>query len=405
MKKLIFIWLISYNLNAEVLNLEKSFEKAIEFSKIIPISEISLQQNYELNVQNNKNIYPKLYLKGSYLIQENVAENQKIGQLNLVHTLYHGGEDKLLNKQNKLIGNEISLQKKIEIFNLKNQVINSYFNLLLNYFEKDNLKLLVDLTSKRTNEISNRVNVGKSRLGELLSAKAQLANAKAQFINVENIINEQEEKFFNLLGVSKTNYQIEKKLNFEIVLLKLEEYLNQIDKKIEIQSLFNKMDQVRVEVELAKTLNYPKIELSSNYYFLNKRSSAILKNSNWDIGVNLTFPLFEGGSTDSKISEVLIKNNKNQLLLEDKKLFIKNEIIAKFEAVKRTILQKDFLENALNLSFKSYREAEKDYRLGLISNLDLISSLNLYIDNKRNFEKNNINNLLNFELLNQFFLE
>jgi hypothetical protein len=40
-----------------------------------------------------------------------------------------------------------------------------------------------------------------------------------------------------------------------------------------------------------------------------------------------------------------------------------------------------------------------DYRLGLVSNLDVLSSLNLYLDNKRNSEKTKIHAMMNLKLL------
>ena len=54
---------------------------------------------------------------------------------------------------------------------------------------------------------------------------------------------------------------------------------------------------------------------------------------------------------------------------------------------------------ALDKAKKSYDETLKDYRLGLVSNLDVISSLNLYLDSKRNSEKTKIQAILNQKLL------
>lgn len=47
----------------------------------------------------------------------------------------------------------------------------------------------------------------------------------------------------------------------------------------------------------------------------------------------------------------------------------------------------------------SYNETLRDYRLGLVNNLDVLSSLNLYLDSKRNSEKTKIQAMMNLKLL------
>ena len=54
---------------------------------------------------------------------------------------------------------------------------------------------------------------------------------------------------------------------------------------------------------------------------------------------------------------------------------------------------------ALDKAKRSYEETVKDYRLGLVTNLDVLSSLNLYLDSKRNSEKIKIQAVLNQKIL------
>ena len=97
--------------------------------------------------------------------------------------------------------------------------------------------------------------------------------------------------------------------------------------------------------------------------------------------------------------ESTLKKQTAEYQLTDYQRNIKIELTSRYELYHRYFDQIKAFDTALEKAKRSYDETIKDYRLGLVSNLDVLTSLNLYLDNKRNFEKTKILAILNHKQL------
>lgn len=380
------------------ITLKESFDSALLTNQGENINGSLINQSIEQKKQNLGNYLPKLSARGTYFKQDNVNVDQKTIGLNLSHSIYRGGRDRFLiegSEKNIAIAKN---QKEVDRLNLYNDVIVYYYTYFLNLNDYKNLELLKNQSRERVDETRKRVQVGRSRKGELLQAEAQLASAEAQLFNGLGLVNESEERFYIFTGLLKKDKIFNEEIKVPAETLPLQSYLDRASSRVDIKNKELLIELADINLSSSKSLYYPTLDLSSNYYF-NKRNSTTFRDSKWDVGLTLIFPLFEGGATSAKVNESVFKKEEAIYTLADSKKSAVIDITSKYETYHRYLDQVRAFDLALLKARDSYEAALKDYRLGLLSNLDLLSSLNLYLDSKRNSEKTKILAMMNLKLL------
>jgi outer membrane protein len=398
MKSVLFLTLFLLQTQAHALTLKESFESALRTNELDNINNALINQNEEIRKENRGNYFPKLYARGTYLKQDNVDIDQKTVGLNLAHTIYRGGRDRLLVESSEKSIAIAENQKISDRLSLYLSVIQAYYNYFLNLNDYKNLELLKKQSSERVNETSKRVRVGRTRRGELLQAQAQLATADAQIFNGAGLLKESEERFFRLTGLNRTNNNFTETISIPSEMKPLSFYLDSAYSKADVKNRELRIELAELDVSQAKAQFLPTLDLASNYYF-NKRNSTTFRDSKWDVGLTLNFPLFEGGANRARLNEQVQKREQAIYTLNDTKKNIEIEISGRYETFRRYMEQIQAYELAFDKTQSSYEETLRDYRLGLVSNLDVLSSLNLYLDSKRNNEKTKIQALMSLRLL------
>jgi outer membrane protein len=375
--------------------LEESYKLALKNNQVEAINNAKINQFSEQIIQGKSGYYPKLYFKGNYSKQENLADI-RYANLNLTHSIYRAGKDVVTTNLANNSKEIAVLNKSTEELNLYQNVINSYYNFYLYSNDVQNLELLTKQSNDRVLEIQKRVSIGRSRTGELLQAKAQLAQAQALYQNASGLLKEAKEKFVVLVGVTDVTPMVD--MNIPLNHYSIDEILLKAFKRSDVLAKELKIDEASLNLSFARRNHLPTIDLTSNYY-LNKRTGTVYTKTDWDAGVVLTFPLFEGFNSDAKVNENIWKEHEARFSFLDMKKNIESDIVSKLETHNRYVEQITSFDSAQSLAKKSYDESVKDYRLGLISNLDVLTALNLYLDSKRNFEKNKIMAIMSEKIL------
>lgn len=373
------------------LTLEDSYKSALGVYQSDKINDSKQQQASEALSQGRSTYLPTLSGKGSYFNQDQAVTQKALG-LNLTANLFNGGKDgdkiEILKVEEQIAKNT----KKLDRLNLYTELVDAYYNYLLNLSEIKNLDLLKKQSSDRVNEIRKRVQIGRSRRGELLQAEAQLASVEAQSTNGMGLYRQAMEKLKLLTGLSETQMS-EASLDPLTEVKSFEDYKRI---SLEREDLVNKkyeIEKYKRTLSISKNHYMPKLDLASNY-FVYKDGSTTYKNADWDVGLTLTIPLFEGGSAQSQMRIDAEKKLTSEYQLTDLQRKVLVDLSSKYEAFKRYNEQVKPYDQAFDLARKSYEETLRDYRLGLVTNLDVLTALNLYLDRKRDLEKTRIQVIL-----------
>lgn len=377
--------------------LGESFSSALLNNQSDNINESRLKQSIEQRSKGEGSYYPVLSVRGTYLKQQKFEDQKTLG-LNLTTSLYNGGRDRQLVK-NADAGVKIAQnQKQLDRVALYMEVVDAYYTYQLNLNDTKNLELLKKQSQERVDEIRKRLQIGRSRKGELLQAEAQLASVDAQMLDAQGALKQSEARFYILTGLNREQTV---NINFDETtpVKPLDEYINLALSREDIQNKQLEIQQFDGDVTISKGRYLPTLDLLSNYYAVKEGGSTSSKNSDWDVGLNLTIPLYEGGVSQALVRETTAKKQSAEYQLTDYRKNIQVEITSRYELFHRYFDQIKAFDLALQKAKRSYEETTRDYRLGLVSNLDVLTSLNLYLDSKRNSEKTKILAVLNHKQL------
>jgi outer membrane protein len=391
------LFTVLYASNSFGVTLGESFNSAVLNNQGDNINESRLKQSMELRNKGQGSYYPTLSIRGTYLKQEKFEDQKTLG-LNLTTSLYNGGRDRQLIKNADAGVKMAQNQRQLDRVTLYMEVVDAYYTYLLNLNDTKNLELLKKQSQERVDEIRKRLQIGRSRRGELLQAEAQLASVDAQMLDAQGLLKESEARFYILTGLSKDK-SIDIKFDQTSPVKTLQEYIDMALAREDIQNKQLEIQQFEGDVKISKGSYLPTLDLLSNWYAIKDGGSTSSRNSDWDVGLNLTIPLYEGGVSQALVRESTEKKQTAQYQLSDYEKTIKIEVTSRYELFHRYFDQIKAFDMALEKAKRSYDETIRDYRLGLVSNLDVLTSLNLYLTNKRNAEKTKILAVLNHKQL------
>lgn len=387
----------SHIVAAKELGLKEAFERAIQYNETKEINDARYDSAKSQLTKTEGNYYPKVALKGSYTKLDNLSDQKNLA-LNLTQNLYKGGKDSLSVDSGEINLESTKTQKIQDEQTLLKDVVDAYFAHWQNEVDYRNVLLLKDQSEKRRKEIADRVRIGRSRKGELLQADSQLATVEATLLNAEGLRKESLKKLSGLTGFAENEIQMPNDIDSKSGLQTLQDYLKSAEERPDLVIKKNKLEMAHLDVTSSKRNHFPTLDLSSNYYL--KERTGSLKNSDWDVGVTLSVPLFEGGATEANVRESVAKKMEAQYGVNDQSRKIQSEVQVRYEAAQKYVEQLKTQNRALTLAKANYDETLKDFRLGLVTNLDTLAALNSYLDAKRTYDRLRLSSMLALELLN-----
>ncbi len=375
---------------AAPMTLEDSFMAAKKNMESIKRSESMLKQSLERKRQAVATLLPTIRAVGNEtridkpssptINKAFVLTRQYSAALRLEQPLIRGGSYSAL----KLREEEVLLNEFYQSFQeitLYQLVIRAYFDVIKAQADLESLKELLTLSEARERELRNLASLGRSRKTELVQAEAQTLGARAQIKQGTIFLNEAKEDLSFLTGTTVENLQGLKDLPEKIDGINF--YLQKLDYRPDILA---KNQEVRVaehKTAVMKGGHYPSADLVGNYYF---DRTGILQTSEWDVGVVVSIPLFQGGSVSSQIREALEAKRTAELNRVEFNRSAKRDLSVLYYNYHELHSQLDILKSAVKKSQEAYNLNLKDYRLGQITNLEVLQSLNLYMETKRNYQ-------------------
>lgn len=272
-------------------------------------------------------------------------------------------------------------QKNASEVNLYQLVINSFYNLFIAQVDLENLKELAKFSTERVKELKNRTSVGKSRRGELIQAETQLLTVQSQVQLGEYNLKSAEEnfEFYTKLKPMKLN---------AIGVIPLEipdfsEYQQKLNSRPDVLAKIQEVRLAEKQVEISKGAHYPSLDLVSNYYF---DRTGILATSKWDAALVVSMPLFQGGGVEAQVRESVEKKRFAELNSFEFIRTAKRDLEILYQNYRRLHLQLKTLRSAVTKAEEAYKLNLADYRYGQATNLEVLASLNLFIDTKRSYD-------------------
>lgn len=165
----------------------------------------------------------------------------------------------------------------------------------------------------------------------------------------------------------------------------LSSYLDKLKMRPDIKARLQEVRVADKQIAVSKGGHYPSVDLVSNYYL---DRTGVLQTSEWDVAVQVSVPIFQGGAVDAQVKESVAAKRVAELNA-DETVRAARDLVILYQNYHQMQSQLETMSSALKKAEEAYQLNLKDYRFGQVTNLEVLQTLNLFIETKRSF-----NNLL-----------
>ena len=373
MRKILSIVLFAATQNGYT-SVDQLFLKSLKGSKQVEIINLTKKKSLSDLSATTSQLFPSIDLVNSNNYGNNYADTT-IGKdeidsktaLSISHKVFQGGAEFALNDYRKLIPKKAQAQKDLELSNYYGEFTLLYFKYSSALEENKKLEILLDNLRKRVSIVKKRTLIGKDRKADLFALESQLHRLEADLSTSQVAVETTRTNFINFSGLVDS-HKIDDKVDPKS--LKLEKKINLTI----TPSLTNlKLDEEasNLNAEMEEATNYPQVDLGFDYYV----DKSSLGKNDWEVSLNIKLNLFDFSERSSKIeskkvSHMISKARYDYSRLNTQRVW--NNYVENFKLKKRELVS---LKKALKRSEASYREQLKDLKRGLVTQIDVIRSL------------------------------
>lgn len=275
---------------------------------------------------------------------------------------------------------------------LYQETARAFYSVIQNQTDLQNIRLTLSLTDGRVKELSSRMRLGKSRSSEVRSVESQLASLRAEEERLKGNILIAQDLLAFLIGRDAQNVILADTLPVPGALDSEQVYLARISSRTDLASLREEVEVSRNQVKYMRGEFFPTVDLTGNYYL---KRVGFQEAINWDVLLSIDLPLFRGGENAAKLREaqsVLHWSEWNYRRFEREAA---SEIRRSYYTLKSSLAQGEALVTAYEKAKESYEEQVKEYRYGLVNNLEVLQSMNVLQAAKRDRDRTLIQNKIN----------
>lgn len=387
----LFFLFVSLSLQGKEITLEKAYHAALERERFL-IEEGKLKQlDYLISEARSRGL-PEVNLRANILTQEKssvfsrpeVDRTRKGLQVEVIQPVFKGFREFTavrLAEAQRLAQLAQLEQTKIDIFISVYQV---FFQIHILEEDRKNISEQLRLSSQRVQFLRERVSIGRSRESELLGAQAQEASVRSQLESLNLQLISARERFTTLTGFPQSSPLSLKQTKKDWSQKNLDELIQRSLasswQKVEEQNLAVAQERVK----LIQADFYPEVELRANYY---PYREGQLENVGWDVGLFLTYPLYNGGETRARVRGAREETRQASLRLSLRQREIEESVRVAYQKLLQGQGQVQIFRRAVEVNKKNYELLLREYGLGLVSNLDVLAALNQYIQSQKDLSR------------------
>lgn len=293
------------------------------------------------------------------------------------------------------INDELTDEQLIE------KVANAYYDVYQSQLQMQTLQINLDNTTKTYKIIEGLYNAGLAKKIDLDRTAVAINNLKAQKQQLQNGLDLRENALKFAVGMDITKAVKLPEETFEIDAEILSD-VYQIDNRTEVRLLDKQIELLELNKKAVISEYYPKLSLTASYGYTGYgqkfpvfSNHPSVKWANFSgIGLNLSFPIFNGFATRSKVRQADVEIRKAQVDLEDTKLGLSLGNENAKAQVKNSLLTVSTNQENVQMAKSVLDDTSNNYKNGLATLTDLLDAEKAYADAQNNYTTS----LLNFKV-------
>jgi outer membrane protein len=368
--------------------LESSFRAAVSRTETIGIDVELINQAEERYRQAIGAILPNVSMVGSYLRQQ-VPDNttssslypagQPLLKLQATQPLFRGFREFSGLKQNKRLTEASQQDERQARVALFNDVVLNFYSVLQLERTLYNYESEIKAYEDRIKELRQRIRIGRSRVSEVLTVEAALAGLKAQIESAKGQLQVAREMYAFLTGLPQdTPLRDDQPLLRRIA--PIDYYANGVEDRPDVKANAIRLSAAEESLSIAKGGYLPTLDFTGNYYI---HRYGATENVRWDVQFLATLPLYAGGTIDSSVRQAASQIHQTDLNLSLSRRQASEQVRASYQTYTADRQQVEALTSSKLANERNLKAEMSDYRLGLVTNLDVLNALISYQESER----------------------
>ena len=368
--------------------LSEAFNAALKRAESIEIQKELLLQAQETQRQAQGALYPSVIGVWNHLRQPDPStatasaffpSTQNLLKITATQPVFRGFREYATLRKSKLLTQAQTFSLANAAQQLFFDVSETYYNVLNLKQELSNYNQQLSLNHQRLKELEGFIKIGRAKLTDLLTFQANIASIEAQIEARKGQYEIAKDTLAFLTGWDR-----EAKLeDLEVPLIKpsaIETYLSKLERRADIQLAQSQLKANEELSAIALGNHLPSADFLANYYFTRP---GVLSNIQWDVQLAISFPLFQGGITQSQVRQAHSIARQYEWIFRQTQRKAEQEIRTLYHLLVADNRQLIKLGELVNSSKKNYETQLKYYRNGLVTNLDVLQSMTTYEDAQR----------------------
>ncbi len=363
------------------LDMSEAYKLALARSEQIAVSGEAYLETMAKADELWSHVMPQIALMGTETLQhvpkgmsnQFLQANREQGWVTLHQPLFSGLREFLAFRAAKGLGQSANLQLERAKQLLYQDVARAYIDLLT---AQDDIRIrvsLVSITQDRVGDLKEFRKVGRARASELLAAQSQLAQNLAQLETSRAAEQVAQFKLGFLTGLDER--MTLKPVPPPAPLPPLDAVLRRARARADVESRREDLAAAELGIKVTARQRWPTIVADVNYYF--QRPPSFTSEVKWDATIIGSFPLYSGGAIGSQTRQQAARQRAGKQALSQAVRIAELEAKSAHQELLSSASITDALDNAARLAADNAKVQAEDYRLGQVTNLDVLGSLNI----------------------------
>ena len=234
-----------------------------------------------------------------------------------------------------------------------------------------NNREIVDLYKKIRAELLRRVAVGKNRRNDVLRIDGQISRLEAQIASISSRLVAARSELALSIGISAP-VSFTGGIKLPPPAYKPGELSSFVYRRIEVIIAKENIEIAAINLKTAMGGHLPSVFLEGSYRLYSNGDDPIDK---YTVSVAASLPIFQGGIPSEKVSQAESVKRQADLILTRTIRAVEENIISSYDTWKSFIKQSEAYRKALDSAERNYKITLSDYRLSLVTILDVFSVL------------------------------
>ena len=232
-----------------------------------------------------------------------------------------------------------------------------------------------NITEDRIKQLHRWVDLGRSRSSEVLSTQVDLISLEALVEQTRAALQTARLTLEFLTQIPPQTPLVDDRP--DPAPAALEQVLLQSTLRPDLQALAEDRKTAQYRLKYAQGDYWPSLDFTGKWY---TERVGFQEDSKWDALFSLEVPIFQGGGTRAAVqlarSQVIIAD----LAYARQQRLVQRDVKNAHQTLNQAVLQANLYDKAAGLARQNYDVQQKEYRLGLITNLDVLQVLKTLID-------------------------